>query len=142
MRLAYLSRCLLCLRRSFSVRTSSQRPRGLKAQRGPKGRMLGLRAVVELPFVSTSGEVSRGEKMALRGTDPGLYITEYTLVYEDKIVPGSSRWTVSRSYRWLLSVKRFRGGLVFKAHRLVYHSTLGLRAIKKKRKKKKWATQH
>jgi len=28
---------------------------------------------------------------------------------------------------------RFRGGLVFKAHRLVYHSTLGLRVIKKKK---------
>ena len=26
----------------------------------------------------------------------------------------------------------FRGGLVFKAHRLLYHSTLGLRVIKKK----------
>ena len=30
---------------------------------------------------------------------------------------------------------RFRGGLVFKAHRLVYHSTPGLRVIKKKKKK-------
>ena len=30
-------------------------------------------------------------------------------------------------------VKRFRGGLVFKAHRPVYHSTLGLRVIKKKK---------
>jgi len=30
-------------------------------------------------------------------------------------------------------VKRFRGGLVFKAHRLVYRSTLGLRVIKKKK---------
>jgi len=29
-------------------------------------------------------------------------------------------------------VQRLRGGLVFKAHRLVYHSTLGLRVIKKK----------
>ena len=29
--------------------------------------------------------------------------------------------------------QRFRGGLVFKAHRLLYHSTLGLRVIKKKR---------
>ena len=29
-------------------------------------------------------------------------------------------------------MKRFRGGLVFKAHRLVYHSTLGSRVIKKK----------
>ena len=32
------------------------------------------------------------------------------------------------------NVKRFRGGLVFKAHRLLYHSTLGLRVIKKKNK--------
>ena len=30
-------------------------------------------------------------------------------------------------------VKRFRGGLAFEAHRLVYHSTLGLREIKKKK---------
>ena len=29
------------------------------------------------------------------------------------------------------NVKRFRGGLVFQAHSLVYHSTLGLRVIKK-----------
>ena len=28
----------------------------------------------------------------------------------------------------------FRGGLVFKAHRLLYYSTLGLRVIKKKQK--------
>ena len=32
------------------------------------------------------------------------------------------------------NVERFRGGLVFKAHRLLYHSTLSLRVIKKKRK--------
>jgi len=31
------------------------------------------------------------------------------------------------------NVKRFRGGLVFKAHRLVYHSTLGMRVIKQRR---------
>jgi len=35
------------------------------------------------------------------------------------------------------TVQRFRGGLVFKAHRLLYHSTLGLRAIKKKKKRKR-----
>ena len=29
---------------------------------------------------------------------------------------------------------RFPGGLVFKAHRLLYHSTLDLRVIKKKKK--------
>jgi len=33
---------------------------------------------------------------------------------------------------------RFRGGLVFKAHRLLYHSTLGLRVIKKKQKMYTW----
>jgi len=31
-------------------------------------------------------------------------------------------------------VKRFRGGLVFEAHRLLYHSTLGLRVVQKKKK--------
>jgi len=30
--------------------------------------------------------------------------------------------------------RSFRGGLVFEAHRLVYHSTLGLRVIKKKKR--------
>ena len=33
--------------------------------------------------------------------------------------------------------KRFRGGLVFEAHRLLYHSTLGSRVIQKKKQKKK-----
>jgi len=32
-------------------------------------------------------------------------------------------------------VQRFRGGLVFEAHRLLYHSTLGLRVLKKKKKR-------
>jgi hypothetical protein len=32
------------------------------------------------------------------------------------------------------NVKRFRGGLVFEAHRPVYHSTLGSRGIKKRRR--------
>ena len=33
--------------------------------------------------MTTSGEVSREEKMALPGTDPESYITEYTSVYEE-----------------------------------------------------------
>ena len=33
-------------------------------------------------------------------------------------------------------MKRFRGGLLFQAHRLLYHSTLGLRVIKKKRRRR------
>jgi len=32
------------------------------------------------------------------------------------------------------NVKRFRGGLVFQAHRHLYHSTLGLKVMKKKKK--------
>ena len=32
------------------------------------------------------------------------------------------------------NVKRFRGGLVFKAHSLLHHSPLGSRVIKKKKK--------
>jgi len=40
---------------------------------------------VELPFVTASGEVSRGEKMLYAGTDPESYITEYTLVNEDTV---------------------------------------------------------
>jgi len=35
-----------------------------------------------------------------------------------------------------INVKRFRGGLVFKAHRSLYHSTLGSRVIKKKKKRR------
>jgi len=31
------------------------------------------------------------------------------------------------------NVQRFRGGLLFKAHRLLYHSTLGFRVMKKKK---------
>ena len=39
-----------------------------------------------------------------------------------------------RSGRGFRNVQRFRGGLVFKAHRLGYHSTLGSRVVKKKKK--------
>jgi len=36
----------------------------------------------------------------------------------------------------------WRGGLAFKAHRLVYHSTLGLRVIKQKKKKCGGVVEH
>ena len=41
-----------------------------------------------------------------------------------------------RGVRHSRNVGRFRGGLVFEAHRLLYHSTLGSRVIKKKKKTK------
>ena len=40
------------------------------------------------------------------------------------------------------NVKRFRGGLVFKAHRWLYHSTLGSRVIKKKPKARPTLVPH
>ena len=40
---------------------------------------------------------------------------------------GRNRWAM-RNVQW------FRGGLVFKAHEHMYHSTLGLRGIKKNKK--------
>ena len=39
----------------------------------------------------------------------------------------------ARSLQALQFHLRFRGGLVFKAHRLLYHSPLGSRVMKKKR---------
>ena len=68
-------------------------------------------------------------------------------VYEDKTQhvnlrkAGQERGPCSRDagarvlgVQQLANHLRFRGGLVFKAHRLLYHSTLGLRVIKKKKK--------
>ena len=50
-----------------------------------------------------SGEVSRGEKMAFRGTDPQSYITEYTSVYEDEPKTRSQvRRGIQRARRRLL----------------------------------------
>ena len=37
--------------------------------------------------------------------------------------------------RSIMNLQRFRGGLVFKAHGPLYHSTVGLRIIIKKKKK-------
>jgi len=46
----------------------------------------------------------------------------------------SAKASVDRVRLGYINVQRFRGGLVFKAHRLLYHSTLGLRVIKKKKR--------
>ena len=43
---------------------------------------------------------------------------------------GTEHWLVW----WRRNVKRFRGRFAFKAHRLWYHSTLGSREIKNKKK--------
>ena len=84
--------------------------------------------------------------MALRGTDPESCITEYTLVYEENKKKKKRRSTRERQRQNLparlchfsiseqllrRNMKRLRCGLVFKAHRLLYHSTLGLKVMKK-----------
>ena len=45
-------------------------------------RSFGQPTMIDLGFV---GEVSRGEKMILRGTDPESCIIKYTLLYEDNL---------------------------------------------------------
>ena len=69
----------------------------------------------------------------LHTTHYTLHTSHYTLhpKHETSAPPtASATW-----YEQLLrrNLKRCRGGLVFKAHRLLYHSTLGSRVIKKKK---------
>ena len=40
-----------------------------------------------------------------------------------------------------MTVEGLRAGLVFQAHRLLYHCTLGARVIKTKKKKKVWGRE-
>ena len=42
-------------------------------------------------------------------------------------------WAHLGSYLLSRNVEQFRKGLVFKAHRLLHHSTLGSRVVKKKK---------
>ena len=71
----------------FGRCTSKSIPPPLKVQNGAKPQ--------------PNGEVSRGEKMAVRGTDPKSYITQYTSVYEDysaeRVVPREPTCDVERS---------------------------------------------
>ena len=55
---------------------------------------------------------------AVVGVDPQSIIRVGQIPFVDGLVPAL----------------RFREGVVFKTHRLVYHSTLGLRVVKKKKK--------
>ena len=57
-------------------------------------------------------------------------------IFFAKIKPRSNRQLMGRLRASELlhrNVQRLRGGLVFKAHRLLYHSTLGFRVITKKK---------
>ena len=77
------------------------------------------------------------------------HISPSALVYQDNRVPpppfasnrigqgrgvATSRGAASPEALTISRRERFRGGRVFKAHRLLYHSTLGWGVIKKKKK--------
>ena len=85
------------------------------------------------------GEVLEDRK----GMTLSPFIVWYTSVnvWADLWICGTKLSTSGRIPKdlWCKSVDfwnllRFRGGLVFKAHRLLYHSTLALRVIKKIKK--------
>ena len=71
----------------------------------------------------------RESRRCSRDTHPESCITKYTSIRRSEMCDLSTRGWEFRN------VKRFRGGLVFKAHRRLYHSTPGLRVIKKKKTK-------
>ena len=79
--------------------------------------------------------LGRGAFSYERGTPVGLRVWAHLRVHGQEGVLRELYRSVQFSvYAQLLrrKEKRFRGGLVFQAHRLVYHSTLGLRVIKKR----------
>ena len=55
-------------------------------------------------------------------------VAHHHLLLQLRVVPSGTLLDLLRRI-----VKRFRGGLVLKAHRLLYHSTLGSIVIKKKK---------
>jgi len=57
--------------------------------------------------------------------------------HQKKASTGVARSVARVNARNNRNVKRFRGGLVLKAHGLLYHSTLGMGVIKKKKHQKK-----
>ena len=75
----------------------------------PSGGTLGVAAQIEQ---AVAAERERWEKVVAASNDAG---------------DATSQQVALRNVLW------YRGGLVFKAHRLLYHSTLGLRVIKKKK---------
>ena len=67
--------------------TIGEEPSSVRIELGASFDTFRRRWTVPLHWISFSGEVSGGEKM----TDPESYITEYTLVYDDKEEPIFSR---------------------------------------------------
>jgi len=78
------------------------------------------------PHRRTTPQVSPSEPKLL---DFWFHDSRHPLLAEEK-----QGWVSGMSVAGVRPGVRARGGLVFKAHRLSYHSTLGLRVIKRKKK--------
>jgi hypothetical protein len=68
----------------------------------------------------------------------GLFGNPLTEIQNPKGNLGPSLDPVQREQLLRRNVKRFQGGLVFKAHRPLHHTTPGSSVIKKKTKKFTW----
>ena len=98
---------------------------------GLSGVLGGLRDVLCVGLSGILGDGSRGaEKIAERLYWGG---SRRPITTSARLLPSAlTRGILGRGLSG--NVQRFRGGLVFKAYRLLYHSTLGLRVIQKKRR--------
>ena len=91
------------------------------------GRLGGRRGVVGK---ARSRKALRTPKRTLQRSVPGPVASARE---NAEVGPSHGAYTLGSLNERFDNNNRFRGGLVFKAHRLVYHSTLGLRVIKKKK---------
>ena len=76
--------------------------------------------------------VTKPRVQSLRASFTGLYSQKD---FTQGCIPRRSDVGDTAYQLFQKKLQRFRGGLVFKAHRLLYHSTLGSRVIKKKEMK-------
>jgi len=123
--------------------------RDIKKKKGFGGRVLGLRGLrgpvgADMPREASAVGIQvqglRFRVRVLRGAVEPSVAGEARAVGERAAPRGSRRVggaAQTRGRRARSDVRRvginlFRGGLVFKAHRLLYHSTLGSRVIKRK----------
>jgi hypothetical protein len=66
--------------------------------------------------------------------DQGVECRDVRVVKQHQLLLSNHQFSI-KGQLLCKNVKRSRGGLVFKVDRLVYHSTLGLRVIKKRRRR-------
>ena len=101
---------------------------GVRVQGGGRGSRMRRPGVATITSMSCRSWGEGGEDLAGgAGRAPLAGLRAVCRKEEPAAHPGTSREQLFRK-----RMKRFLGGLVFKAHRLVFHSTLGWRVTKKK----------